>query len=108
MGYCVRTIGDSPDAPVLAMAIASAQGSMTNRTFVCFTGGLNRLLRTLRATGNMEHIAELRNEQVWQEFVKRTKRTDWRKELIAYRSVVTRHFPSYLQRLTPSDRLRMY
>src|SRR2546425_8815491 len=30
MGYCVRTISDSPDAAVLAVAAASACGAMTN------------------------------------------------------------------------------
>jgi hypothetical protein len=107
MGYCVRTISTSPDASILAMAVASAQGAMTNRTYLAFAGCLNRLFRALRTTGKMEHLSDLHHEQVWQEFVENTKRTNWRKELIAYRSVVTRYFPSYLQRLAPSDRLRM-
>jgi hypothetical protein len=96
MGYCVRTISNSPDTPILAMAVASAQGAMTNRTYLTFAGCLNRLFRALRTTGKMKHLSDLHHEQVWQEFVENTKRTNWRKELLAYRSVVTRYFPSYL------------
>src|SRR6266481_348544 len=34
MGYCVRTIGNSPDAAHLAIAVASALGAINTRTLL--------------------------------------------------------------------------
>ena len=108
MGYCVRTIGASPDAAHLAIAVASALGAMNTRTLLALTGNLSKLLRVLRETCQMEHLSDLHSEQIWQDFLSKTQllknRRAW---VLAYSSVSTGHLPRYLQRLDAADRSRM-
>ena len=108
MGYCVRTIGNSPDAAHLAIAVASALGAINTRTLLSLIGDLNILLRTFRSECQMQGISDLHQEQLWQRFLAKTKPTSsQRKQVKAYRSVTVGHFPSYLHRLTAPNRLRM-
>ncbi len=108
MGYCVRTIGASPDAAHLAIAVASALGAMNTRTLLALTGHLSKLLRVLRETCQLHHLSDLHAEQLWQDFLSKTNlmknRRAW---VLAYSSVSTGHFPRYLQRLDAVDRSRM-
>ncbi len=108
MGYCVRTIGESPDAAHLAIAVVSALGAMNTRTLLALTGNLSKLFRVLRETCQMEHPSDLRAEQIWQDFLSKTQlmknRRAW---VLAYSSVTTGHFPRYLQLLDAFDRSRM-
>ncbi len=108
MGYCVRTIGTSPDAAFLAMAAASALGAIGSRTLLALLGNLDKLLRTFREVCQMKQLAELGSEQIWQDFLSTTEHVlNRRAKVQAYASVTSKHFPSYLQRLNPPDRSRM-
>lgn len=108
MRYCVCWIDDSPDAIPLALVAASGFGAMTNYTLLTFLRAIHRLLRKLRTGCHMEQISDLTQEEIWQRFVTDLKLTEGaRAEVKDYSSMATRHLPSYLQRLDPSDRLRM-
>src|SRR6266496_1116791 len=52
MGYCVRTVGSSPDAVYIAIAVASAFGAINDYTLLRIVGELNKLFRTLRSQCN--------------------------------------------------------
>jgi hypothetical protein len=108
MGYCVHTIGESPDAASLAMALAAALGGMKQHTLYHTVMLLNGLLRRLRSQGYIEHLSDLQKEQIWRDWLAKTKRTEGtRKPLKVYVSISTEHYPRYLQRLSTQDRLRM-
>ena len=51
MGYCLRTIRNSPDAALLALAAGSMHGAMDINSQYVNLKNLNRLLRSLRAGG---------------------------------------------------------
>src|SRR5713101_7547889 len=108
-GYCVHSVGSSPDAAVLALAAASMLGAFTTYSLRNTIGQLNRLFQTLRAECHMKDYADLHHEQTWLEFVQKTKK--WtvgsRAQLHTYISFTQGHFPRYLQRLNTTDRSRM-
>ena len=109
MGYCVRTIGNSPDAAVLALAVASMLGGFTTYTLRNTIGQLNILFKTLRSECQMQDYADLHHEQMWREFVQKTRK--WtvrsRAQLHTYISFTQGHFPRYLQRLDTADQARL-
>jgi hypothetical protein len=109
MGYCVRTIGNSPDAAVLALAVASMLGGFTTYALRNAIGQLNTLFKTLRAECQMQDYADLHHEQTWREFVQKTSKwtVGGRAQLHSYISFTQGHFPRYLQRLNAADQLRM-
>src|SRR5947209_2637707 len=49
MGYCLRTVGDSPDAATLAIAAASLQG-LPGQSQYEYLRKMNALLQRLRST----------------------------------------------------------
>jgi hypothetical protein len=108
MGYCIRTLANSPDSTYVVAAIASLFGAMTTHSLVSLIGNLNKLFQILRSTCNMNQLSDLQHEQIWHDFVTKTKLTEGqRKKLQAYASVTKQYFPEYLQRLEASDRQRM-
>ncbi len=108
MGYCIRTVGNSPDAPALAMAAAVAYGAMTNPSLQNLIVSLKHLFQGLRDVCGMEHIADLQHVHTWHNFLAHTQRTEGRKKQVkAYLAVARKHFQGYLQRLEPVDRQRM-
>ncbi len=62
MRYCAYTIGDNPDAAVLALAAASAQGAIAPHSLLHYLKRLCRLFQTLRSTCQMTHLSDLRQE----------------------------------------------
>src|SRR4051794_12068094 len=65
MGYCIHAIGDTPDAAILAIAIASAQSALSTHSQLQLLKALSHLFRTLRSTYHMEQLSDLRDERIW-------------------------------------------
>jgi hypothetical protein len=104
MGYCIRTIGTSPDAAYLAMAAATAFGAITSPSLLNMLSNLKALFHTLRFVCGMQHLSDLRRETLWNEFAAKTSATMSRsRQLSWYSAVSTRHYPGYLRRLEAGD-----
>ena len=106
MGYCVRSIGNDPDARALAVIAASLHGAVSLATQRTQLSGIYVLLRGLRATAHLQSLDDLKQEQIWYEWAAQQKKTSGfaRQSLNAYASFVEGHFPRYLQRLDGDDR----
>jgi hypothetical protein len=108
MGYFVRTIGDSSDAAILAVAAASIHGTMDQSSQYTHVKCLGRFLKDLRATTPMLGLADLKEEQIWFDWAaKQAQKENGRKKLSSYIAHITGHFPRYLRRLTLSEQQRM-
>ncbi|BCL79003.1 hypothetical protein ccbrp13_14680 [Ktedonobacteria bacterium brp13] len=108
MGYCVRTIGNSPDAAVLAVAAASMHGEMGLASLRAQFRNVAVLLRDFRTRGLIQHITDLREEHIWITWAKQQEKTEGaRQHLVSYRAITNFHFPLYLRRLSRTDQLRM-
>jgi hypothetical protein len=108
MGYCVRVIGNSPDAAVLALAIGVMSGAGGSTSLYSMLQRLNALFRTLRSNYGMTQLSDLRNEQIWNVWLAGVKKTEGtRIQLKVYTACATGHYPSYLLRLGLADRIRM-
>lgn len=108
MGYCVRSVGRSLDAPYLAIAAASMSGAVTRGTVIHQLSALNTFFQTLRQFCKMEQVSDLKHERIWNDLATKTTVTYRRKQqLKAYMTISTGHIPSYLQRLDSKARLRM-
>src|SRR5260370_1541956 len=107
-GYCVCTASQSPDAAMLALAAASAHGSLTDISLLSLVGAFSRLFVTLRSQCGRSQYPDLRNEELWLKYAVWAKQRDTTAKLAnSYASIVSGHFPRYLQRLTSADRQRM-
>ncbi len=107
-GYCVCTASQSPDAAMLALAAASAHGSLTTNSLLSLVGAFSRLFVTLRSQCGLSQYPDLRNEELWLKYAVWAKQRDTTAKLAkSYASIVSGHFPRYLQRLTSADRQRM-
>lgn len=108
MGYCVRTIGQSPDAAVLAVAAASMQRAIGGTSQAIMLKRVHALLRRLRATTSMQCLADLKQEQLWFAWAEQQDKTEATRGLLAYyTSIATGHFPRYLRRLSEAEAQRM-
>lgn len=108
MGYCIHAIGNTPDAGVLAVAIASAQSGLATHSQIQLLKALSHLFRDLRSTYHMEQISDLRDERIWYAWLANSeKREATRQQVKAYGAVAHGHIPRYFLRLTLPDRLRM-
>src|SRR5712691_8690285 len=68
MGYCVRAIGNSPDAVALAVIAASLHGAVSLATQHTQLSQIQALLRGLRATAHLQCLADLKQEDMWYEW----------------------------------------
>jgi hypothetical protein len=108
MGYLVRTIGNSPDAAILAVAAGSIHSSMDQSSQYTHLKGLGRFLKDLRASMLMQGLADLKEEQIWFDWAaKQAQKESGRKKLSSYVTHITGHFPRYLRGLTLSEQQRM-
>src|SRR5260370_36522244 len=73
MGYCVCTASQSPDATMLALAAASAHGSLTTNSLLSLVGAFSRLFVTLRSQCGLSQYADLRNEELWLKYAVRSE-----------------------------------
>jgi hypothetical protein len=109
-GYCVNTIGDSPDSAILAVIAASMTGALPLTTLRGHVKNVTSLLREFRATGLIHQLPDLKEEHIWITWAAQQEQA--RKErarhcLSSYIAVAQAHFPSYLRRLSHADRQRM-
>jgi hypothetical protein len=108
MGYGIHAIGNTPDAGVLAVAIASAQSGLATHSQVQLLRALSHLLWDLRSMYHREQISDLRDERIWSAWLANSeKREVTRQQVKAYGAVAHGHIPRYFLRLTQPDRLRM-
>jgi hypothetical protein len=110
MGYCIYTIGNSPDNAVLAVAAASLHRTVDLSSQRSRFHEVNMLLRELRATGLIHSLEDLKQGQTWDQWARdqgQEKASRARELLNGYAAISTGHFPQYLLRLDPKDRPRM-
>jgi hypothetical protein len=108
MNFCIRTLHASPDAPYLAMAMASAHDVVSPNSLIQLLGNLYALLTTLRTDCGMERVCDLRSETIWDAFAAKTGTTMSRsRQLSSYSAVSMKHYPRYLCRLEAGDSLSM-
>jgi acyl carrier protein phosphodiesterase len=108
MGYLVRTIGNSPDAPVMAVAAASIHGAIDQNSQYTHIKDLGVLLQNLRTTTPMQCLADLKQEQIWLDWAAmQEKKQAASHKLTAYTTIAAGHFPRYLRRLTLPEQQRM-
>jgi hypothetical protein len=108
MGYCLRAIRNSQDAAHLAIVAGSIHGTMSMNSQLGILENLNRFLRSLRTGGFIQCLDDLKEEQTWHNWAAHQKNTQGTRDaLSAYATFSSNHFPRYLLRLDPQDRLRM-
>ncbi len=107
MGYCLRTVGDSPDAAALAIAAASLQGLPVSSQLT-YLKEMNLLLRQLRSTAEIRCLADLQQQQVWLAWAAQQEKTNSTRQLLAvYTTVTTSYIPRYLRCLHDADHQRL-
>ena len=106
-GYLVNTVGDSPYAPHLTLAVGTALGSFAPLTLRHFAAGLNTLLNTIRTHCGSWNGKDLTRE-VWEEYVTRETNVSRRRScLLAYEALTGRHMASYVEGLDSEQRRRV-
>lgn len=64
-GYLIRSISNSPDAAVMAIAAASMHGAIDQISQYAHMKQLGSLLRDLRAMTSFQSLADLKQEHIW-------------------------------------------
>src|SRR6266704_144924 len=107
MRYCLRIIGNSPDAAALAIAAASLQGLPVGSQCE-YLKKVKALLQQLRSTFQIQCLADLQQEQSWLAWAAQQEKTNHPRALLArYTTVTTNYIPSLLRRLHAADRQRI-
>ncbi len=105
MRYLACTVGDSPDAPYLAIAGAVLHRAINDYGAGKMVGALHRLLQLFRESCGMTRVAELSDEHIWNAFASNPAFEGKRWEVLkTYASVSGGHLPAFLQRLTVEER----
>lgn len=108
LGYCVKTVGESPDKGYVALAIGAALGSLGQASLHQYLSRFYQLLCLLRTVCGIERLSELRNKEVWETFAQRTAVTLHRYHLLrAYAALGEKHVRFYLEHLETLDRERL-
>ena len=112
LGYCVNTVGESPDKGYIAFAIGTAIGGLGQASLHQYLSRFYQLLCMLRNACGIQHLSELRNKEVWEEFAQKTEVTLHRYHLLrAYAALGEKHVRFYLEHLArhaDRDRLSVY
>ncbi len=107
LGYCVNTIGESPDKGTVALAIGAASSALGQASLHQYLSRLYHLLCTLRKVCGIEHLSELSGKEVWEEFAQKTEVTLTRyHELRAYVALEEKHVRFYIEHLPKEQRGR--
>ncbi len=107
LGYCVNTIGESPDKGPVAFAIGTAIGGLGQASLHQYVCRFYHLLCKIRKVCGIQHLSDLSNTAVWEEFAQKTEITLHRyHELRAYAALREKHVRFYVEHLAPPDRDR--
>ena len=108
LGYCVKTVGESPDKGYVALAIGAAIGGLGQASLHQYLSRFYQLLCMLRTACGIQHLSELKNKEVWESFAQRTAVTLHRYHLLrAYAALGEKHVRFYLEHLEALDRDRL-
>jgi hypothetical protein len=108
LGYCVNTIGASPDKGPVAFAIGTAIGSLGQASLHQYLSRFYHLLCMIRNVCGIEHLSDLNRKDVWEQFAQNTEVTLNRyHELRAYAALVEKHSRFYVEHLAKPDRDRL-
>src|SRR5258708_703809 len=106
-GYLVNTVGDSPYAPYIALAVGAALGSVAPLTLRHYASSLNILLNTILTRCDSWNGKDLTRE-VWEKYVARETHVARRHScLSAYTILTGRYIAGYVQSLDPEQRRRI-
>jgi hypothetical protein len=112
LGYCVKTVGESPDKGYVAFAIGTAIGGLGQASLHQYLSRFYQLLCLLRKVCGIQHLSELRNKEVWEDFAQKTAVTLHRYHLLrAYAALGEKHVRFYLEHLASHaqrDHLSVY
>jgi len=107
LGYCVNTIGESPDKGPVAFAIGTAIGGLGQASLHQYICRFYHLLCKIRRVCGIQHLSDLSNTAVWEEFAQKTEVTLHRyHELRAYAALREKHVRFYVEQLAKPDRDR--
>jgi hypothetical protein len=108
LGYCVKTVGQSPDKGYVALAIGAAIGSLGQASLHQYLSRFYQLLCMLRTACGIQQMSALKNKEVWEDFAQRTAVTLHRYHLLrAYAALGEKHVRFYLEHLAAKDRDRL-
>jgi hypothetical protein len=92
MGYCVNTIGASPDKGPVALAMGTAIGSLGQASLHQYVSRFYHLLCTIRNVCGIRDLSELNRKEVWEQFAQNTEVTLNRYHVLrAYAALVEKH-----------------
>ena len=108
IGYLVRTVGKSPDAACIALAVGTTVGAVSDYTHVQMTKHLHGLLKDLRSACGIEDLSQLAQRAVWDTYATKIPLSRMReKRLRTYSALTELHVRHYLERLDPPQRGQM-
>lgn len=106
MEYLIRTATKHPDVVAITLSIGCAMHTMKKRTLLSYCQQLTQLLGKLRTKYDVHTLAQLRDRQIWDQFV-----AEWTPSLSAfkllsvYETLATLHLRAYLEGLSVRDRV---
>ncbi len=107
LGYCVNTVGESPDKGPVAFTIGTAIGALGQASLHQYLSRFYHLLCMIRKVCGIEHLSDLSCKEVWEEFAQKTEVTLHRyHEFRAYAALVEKHGRFYIEHLAKPDRDR--
>ncbi len=105
LGYCVNTVGQSPDKGYVAFAIGTAIGGLGQASLHQYLCRFYHLLCKIRSVCGIRHLSDLSNMAVWEAFAQKTEVTLHRyHEFRAYAALREKHVRFYVEHLPPKDR----
>jgi hypothetical protein len=107
LGYCVNTVGQSPDKGYVAFAIGTAIGGLGQASLHQYLCRFYHLLCKIRSVCGIRHLSDLSNMAVWEAFAQKTEVTlHSYHEFRAYAALREKHVRFYVEHLPPKDRGR--
>lgn len=107
IGYLIKTVGTSPFAGPLALAVGVLCGAVSEYNLWIVTARLNHLLRHLQEIGMATSMSDLTRE-MWIEYATKQTVTSGRyQQLMTYHTATRTHLLNYLDQLTPEQQGRL-
>lgn len=106
MGYLVRTVADSPDAPPIALALGSAMDAIKKKSLLTYSYKIYSLLRQLRTQYELQGLSQLKSRSFWERFIsERTLSRDEVNGLVVYEALSAIHLRAFLEKLDVRQQL---